>query len=260
MPRMYLFNQSSASPPRRGLVPTDQTTKNQRSRILLFHMAPEKLSENQICAQPSASRGGPESDPPSRLSGRAARAWQRARSSSHHRSDWAELTVSMGSRNTMSDRESSCRNTRRGPGPGFGYGFSLDPESTSQRAIADEGSQAAVCHSRLLNSDPKPKKHLPFALSATSCDVLLSAQHNLHPHRTAKSRKNYAYRKRELSAVPHSSKRTRQSMNVGKELQTKVAPPCTKHAKPGKSEYPKRILGKSGVNRMCDSVHKKSRL
>ena len=93
MPRMYLFNQSSASPPRRGLVPTDQTTKNQRSRILLFHMAPEKLSENQICAQPSASRGGPESDPPSRLSGRAARAWQRARSSSHHRSDWAELTV-----------------------------------------------------------------------------------------------------------------------------------------------------------------------
>ena len=160
----------------------------------------------------------------------------------------------------MSDRESSCRNTRRGPGPEFGYGFSLDPESTSQRAIADERSQAAVCHSRLLNSDPKPKKHLPFALSATSCDVLLSAQHNLHPHRTAKSRKNYAYRKRELSAVPHSSKRTRQSMNVGKELQTKVAPPCKKHAKPGKSENPQRILGKSGVNRMCDSVHKKSRL
>ena len=49
-------------------------------------------------------------------------------------------------------------------------------------------------------------------------------------------------------------------MNVGKELQTKVAPPCKKHAKPGKSEYPQRILGKSGVNRMCDSVHKKSRL
>ena len=109
----------------------------------------------------------------------------------HHRSDWAELTISMGSRDTMSDRESSCRNARRGPGPGFEYGFSLDPESTSQRAIADERSQASVsvgrmCHSRLLNSDPNNKKHLPFALSATPSGVLLSARHNLHPHRTAK--------------------------------------------------------------------------
>ena len=191
MLRMYLFNKSNANPPRRGLVPTDETTKNHRSRILLLRIIPEKLSKNQVRAQPSASRGGPESDPPSRVSGRAASAWQRAKSSSHNRSDWAELTISMGSRNTMSDRESSCRNTRRGPGPGFEYGFSLDPESTSQRAIADERSQASVsvarmCHSRLLNSDPNNKKHLPFALSATLSGVLLSARHNLHPHRTAK--------------------------------------------------------------------------
>ena len=133
---------------------------------------PNQNPENQVRAQPSASRGGPESDPPSRVSGRAASAWQRAKSSSHHRSDWAELTISMGSRNTMSDRESSCRNTRRGPGPGFRHGFSLDSESTSQRAIADERSQAAVsvaqmCHSRLLNSDPKPKN-----ISRLSCLLL----------------------------------------------------------------------------------------
>jgi len=49
-------------------------------------------------------------------------------------------------------------------------------------------------------------------------------------------------------------------MNVGKQLQSKVAPPCKKHERFDKSEYPKRILGKSNVNQVCDSVHKKSRV
>jgi hypothetical protein len=49
-------------------------------------------------------------------------------------------------------------------------------------------------------------------------------------------------------------------MNVGKQLQSKVAPPCKKHERFDKSEYPKRILGKSDVNQMCDSVHKESRM
>ena len=150
---------------------------------------PNQNPENQVRAQPSASRGGPESDPPSRVSGRAASAWRRARSSSHHRSDWAELTISMGSRNTMSDRESSCRNTRRGPGPRFEHGFSLDPESTSQRAIADERSQAAVsvarmCHSRLLNSDPNNKKTSPVCAVCYSiwCTALGATQFASAPY------------------------------------------------------------------------------
>jgi hypothetical protein len=67
----------------------------------------------------------------------------------------------------------------------------------------------------------------------------------------------YACRKWELGAVPPSSKRREESMNVGKQLQSKVAPPCKKHERFDKSEYPKRILGKSDVYQMYDSVHKK---
>ena len=165
----------------------------------------------------------------------------------------------------MSDRESSCRNTRRGPGPGFGYGFSLDPESTSQRAIADERSQAAVsvarmCHSRLLNSDPKPKN-----ISRLRCllfRVVYCSRRDATCFRTVRQNHAKIMRAAKGSSVPfHLRHRgAGQGIDVGKQLQTKVAPPCKRHAKSNKSEYPKRILGKLDMNRMYDPVHKKSSL